>query len=343
MTSGDRGAVRRFWSASAICTLVFSSIGYGAYREPALRVKEVTDDAYVSGNVVPVIPQIAGIVVAIDADNTQFVQAGQPVLQLDRADARIALDQAEARLARTVRDVQSRSRADRTAVDNHPDVLNAAAAVRVAYLEYARTSLPAPVSGFVAQRSVQLGEHVDPGMPLMAIISLDQVWVDANFKETQLAFMRVGQPVSLTADLYGRSVAYHGRVVGFNPGTGSAFSSLSAQGATGNWNRMVQRVSVRIALDPTELAANPLQIGLSMKAQVDTRKRDGARLPQLAQNVPAYSTDVFSAPSELAARRVRAIIARNRSEAPPQREPARSPPGYEAPACHIPTVASIDQ
>jgi membrane fusion protein (multidrug efflux system) len=206
---------------------------------------------------------------------------------------------------------------DGTTIESHPDVQNAAATVRSAYLSYARTSLPAPVSGFVAQRSVQLGQRVNPGTPLMAIVPLDQVWVDANFKEPQLASMRVGQVVNLTADLYGHSVTYHGTIVGFNAGTGAAFALLPAQNATGNWIKIVQRIPVRIALKPGELAAHPLQIGLSMKAQVDTHDRDGARLPQLAQNGPSYSTDVFGAPDELADQRVRQIIALNQPGASP--------------------------
>ncbi len=207
----------------------------------------------------------------------------------------------------------NRARVDRTTVENHPDVLNAAALVRGAYLTYARTGLPAPVSGFVAQRNVQLGQRVSPGTPLMAIVPLDQVWVDANFKEPQLASMRVGQPVDLVADLYGRSVRYHGAVAGFGAGTGSAFALLPAQNATGNWIKIVQRIPVRVALDPGELAAHPLQIGLSMKVQIDTHDRNGPRLPELAQNVPTYSTDVFGSPDALADQRVRTIIALNQS------------------------------
>jgi membrane fusion protein, multidrug efflux system len=374
---------RRLWLVAASGVLAVATIGYGIYWALTLRFQEFTDDAYVSGNVVQITPQISGTVVAIGADNTQFVQAGQPIVQLDRADAKVALDQAESQLARTVREVRNlfstsaqlaatlqvreadlatatedlarrerlsnsgaisgeelqhardayraaqaamlsarqqlaanRARVDGTSVDNHPDVQNAAASVRAAYLAYARTSLPAPVSGFVAQRSVQLGQRVNPGTPLLSIVPLDQVWVDANFKEPQLASMRVGQTVNLTADLYGHSVTYHGTIVGFNAGTGSAFALLPAQNATGNWIKIVQRVPVRIALNPSELAAHPLQIGLSMKARVDTHDRGGARLPQLAQNVPTYSTDVFGAPDELADQRVRQIIALNRPAGP---------------------------
>jgi membrane fusion protein (multidrug efflux system) len=157
----------------------------------------------------------------------------------------------------------------------------------------------------------------------MAVVPLDQVWVDANFKEPQLAGMRVGQPVTLTADLYGNSIHYHGKVAGFGAGTGSAFSLLPAQNATGNWIKIVQRVPVRIALDPREVAANPLQIGLTMKAEVNVRDGDGARLPQLANNAVSYSTDVFHSTDESADSRVQAIIAANDAGAvPPGTQPA---------------------
>jgi membrane fusion protein (multidrug efflux system) len=145
----------------------------------------------------------------------------------------------------------------------------------------------------------------------MAIVPLDQVWVDANFKEPQLATMRVGQPVTLTADLYGGKIEYHGKVGGFGAGTGSAFALLPAQNATGNWIKIVQRVPVRIELDPQELAAHPLQIGLSMQVDVDTHERDGARLPQVAHDAPAYSTEVFNNEQRIADDRVKQIIAAN--------------------------------
>ncbi|HZI84696.1 MAG TPA: HlyD family efflux transporter periplasmic adaptor subunit, partial [Casimicrobiaceae bacterium] len=219
--------------------------------------------------------------------------------------ARSALQAAEQQLA------ANRARVDRTTIEDHPDVRNAAAHWRDAYLAFARTALPAPVAGFVAKRAVQLGQRVSPGAPLMAIVPLDQVWVDANFKEPQLATMRLGQPVMLTADLYGNKVKYHGKVAGFGAGTGSAFAVLPAQNATGNWIKIVQRVPVRIALDPQELAAHPLQIGLSMQVEVDTHDRGGDRLPQFAQSQPALATDVFRTQDEIADRRLKAIIAAN--------------------------------
>ena len=151
----------------------------------------------------------------------------------------------------------------------------------------------------------------------MAVVPLDQVWVDANFKEPQLARMRVGQPVRLTADLYGTKIVYHGTVAGFGAGTGSAFSLLPAQNATGNWIKIVQRVPVRIALDAREVAAHPLQIGLSMKADVDVSQGgDAARLPQLASNATAWSTDVYGSGDAQADARVHSIIAANQTPAP---------------------------
>jgi membrane fusion protein, multidrug efflux system len=369
---------RKLWLAIVAGVFAVVGVGYASYWATVLRYFQSTDDAYVNGNVVQITPQISGTVVSISADDTQFVKAGQPLVRLDQADAKVALDQAESQLAKTVREVRNlfattgqlqaavqvretdlaqvqndlqrrqqlgksgavsgeelqhardavkaaqsallaaqqqlvanRARIDRTTLEDHPDVRNAAAAVRNAYLNYERTVLPAPVSGFIARRNVQLGQRVGPGSPLMAVVPLDQVWVDANFKEPQLAGMRIGQPVMLTADLYGKSVRYHGTVAGFGAGTGSAFSLLPAQNATGNWIKIVQRVPVRIALDLHEIAAHPLQIGLTMKAEVEVRNKTGERLPQFASNTVAYSTDVFQSTDQAADARVQQIIAAN--------------------------------
>ena len=369
------------WLGALLGVLVTVGAVYGAYWAQVVRYHQSTDDAYVGGNVVQITPQISGTVVAIGADDTQFVMAGQPLVRLDPADAHVALDQAEAQLARTVRDVRNlyatssqlaatvqmrqtelaaaqsdlarrqrlgasgavsgeelqhssdavktaqaeliaagqqlaanRARVDGTTLKDHPQVRDAAAAVRNAYLTLERTELDAPVAGFVARRNVQLGQRVSPGAPLMAVVPLDQVWVDANFKEPQLAHMRIGQPVKLTADLYGGHVIYHGTVAGFGAGTGAAFSLLPAQNATGNWIKIVQRVPVRIALDPREIAAHPLQIGLSMKVDVDVKGgTNGARLPQVASNVPAWTTADLATSEHQADARVQAIIAANQS------------------------------
>ena len=374
---------RKRWLGAVIGGFAVLGVAYAVYWGTHLRYLETTDDAYVGGNVVQITPQIPGTVVAITADDTTFVKAGQPLVQLDRADSEVALEQAEAQLGKAVREVRSlfatsgrlqatvevqesdlakaredlarrerlassgaiskeevqhardavrsaqsalaaarqdlaanRARVDHTTVENHPEVKNAAARVHDAYLTYARTNLPAPVSGYVAKRTVQLGQRVTPGTPLMAVVPLDQVWVDANFKEAQLANMRVGQPVKVTADIYGGKFEYHGRVAGFGAGTGSAFALLPAQNATGNWIKIVQRVPVRIAFDARELAEHPLQIGLSMQVEVDTHEREGARLPQIAQ-IGAYSTDVFQALEKQADARVKAVIAANEGRAVP--------------------------
>lgn len=160
-------------------------------------------------------------------------------------------------------------------VETHPNVMRSQAKVREAELALKRSAIIAPVSGYIAQRSVQLGQHIQAGTPLMAIIPLEQVWVDANFKESQLRDMRIGQPVHLNADMYGKKIEYTGTLEGLSAGTGAAFSLLPAQNATGNWIKVVQRVPVRIALDARQLTQNPLRIGLSMQVTVDTHDRSG--------------------------------------------------------------------
>jgi membrane fusion protein (multidrug efflux system) len=208
-----------------------------------------------------------------------------------------------------------RTLVDHTTVETHPEVLAAAARLREAYLAYARTALPAPVSGIVAKRSVQVGQRVGPGTPLMAVIPLDQVWVDANFKERQLLNLRPGQTVKLFADIYGSAVEFHGKVAGFGAGTGSAFALLPPQNATGNWIKVVQRVPVRIALDPAELAQHPLQLGLSMEVDVDTHERSGELRPKEVRTVPAYQTKAYASLAELADQRVAAVIRANGGDA----------------------------
>ncbi len=223
-----------------------------------------------------------------------------------------AVNAAQAALAAAQQQLAAnRAWVDGTTIESNPAVRNAAAALHAAYLTYVRTVIPAPVSGFVARRDVQLGERVSTGTPLMSVVPLNEVWVDANFKESQLGTMRVGQPVTLISDLYGSRVVFHGRVVGFGAGTGSAFSLLPAQNATGNWIKIVQRVPVRVALDPRELAQRPLQIGLSMKAYVNVRDDGGQRLPEVATNDPDYSTDVFQSVTAQADEMVQQIIAAN--------------------------------
>jgi membrane fusion protein (multidrug efflux system) len=185
---------------------------------------------------------------------------------------------------------------DDTVVASHPDVQMAAARVRAAYLDHLHTAIIAPVDGYVAKRSVQLGQRVATGAPLMAVVPLHQVWIDANFKETQLTHMRIGQPVEITVDLYGGSVVYKGKVQSLGMGTGSAFSVLPAQNATGNWIKIVQRVPVRVVLtDPAQLDAHPLRIGLSTRVSVGLHDRSGPLLAQQPPTQPVFSTDVYQA------------------------------------------------
>jgi membrane fusion protein (multidrug efflux system) len=219
--------------------------------------------------------------------------------------ARAALDAAQKQLE------AQRAMVDRTDVHDHPDVLAAAAKVREAYLALARTEVPAPTAGFIARRSVQVGQRVAPGNVLMTVTPLEDVWVDANFKENQLANLRPGQPVTLEADAYGGSVEFHGRVGGFSPGTGGAFALLPPQNASGNWIKVVQRVPVRIALDRKELDAHPLQIGLSMKVDVDTHDRSAGRLARVERKTPAYETTAFTSADPQTDARIEQIIVAN--------------------------------
>ncbi|MBH3463042.1 HlyD family efflux transporter periplasmic adaptor subunit [Pseudomonas putida] len=182
---------------------------------------------------------------------------------------------------------------DDTVVSSHPDVMAAASDLRQAYLENARTTLVAPVTGYVAKRTVQLGQRLQPGTATMAVIPLDQVWIDANFKETQLRDMRIGQPVEITADLYGSEVKYSGTVDSLGAGTGSAFALLPAQNATGNWIKIVQRVPVRVHLNPDQLKDHPLRIGLSTVVEVDLHDQSGPALAQQPPQQASYTTQVY--------------------------------------------------
>jgi membrane fusion protein (multidrug efflux system) len=369
---------RRILLIGVIGLFLAAGLGYTVYWLLHGRWHESTDDAYVGGNLVQITPQVAGTVLAIFADDTDYVKGGQTLVALDKADARVGLDQAEAQLAKTVRSVRTlratstegeanvaqrraelrkaeqdlarrraveasgavsgeelqhavdtlnaaraalaaaehqlaaqRALVDRTDVHDHPDVLASAARVREAYLALSRTELPAPTAGFVARRSVQIGQRVAPGNVLMTVAPLEDVWVDANFKENQLANLRPGQPVELAADAYGGAVTYHGRVQGFSAGTGSAFALLPAQNASGNWIKVVQRVPVRIALDRKELAEHPLQIGLSMRVDIDTHDRSAGRLERVARDAPAYETKAFVSVDAQANDRIERIIAEN--------------------------------
>jgi membrane fusion protein, multidrug efflux system len=342
---------------------VIAGVAWLAYYFLYSRWHQDTDDAYVQGNVVSIVPQTMGTVVSIDADEGMKVEAGQPLVQLDPNDAQVAYDQAVANLAGTVRQVRglystvdagqadikarqvavaqaradvkrreglvatgavsreelahardmlaaaeaalgssqgelSRSRAlvDATTLQKQPQVQAAASQLRQAYLNLQRVAIVAPVSGYVAKREVQLGQRVQPGATLMTIVPLEQVWVEANFKETQLTKMRIGQPVEVHSDLYGSDVTYDGRIASLGLGTGSAFSLLPAQNASGNWIKIVQRVPVRIEIEPKQLAENPLRIGLSMSVDVAVHDQNGKMLAGSAPKggKPLFSTQAYT-------------------------------------------------
>ena len=357
---------------------VLAGLGWAAYYKLVLSKEEVTDNAYVGGNLVTLSAQVTGNVDEIRADETQMVKAGAPLITLNAIDADLALRQAEARLGNVVRQERERYAsvaqydavieqrrlalataqgnlarraplaADHTisgedlahakqAVDDakaaltvaqrqadsaksgvagvglasHPAVLSAKGDVLQAWLAVRRNAVLAPVSGYIAKRSVQLGSHVTPGTPLMSIVPLDQLWVDANFKESELRNIRIGQAATIETDLYGSKVVYHGKVLGMSAGTGSAFSLLPAQNATGNWIKVVQRVPVRITLDPKELAAHPLRIGLSTTVTVDTSHAEGATLDQPMLASSLYATQALSQPVAEAEKIADTIIAQN--------------------------------
>ncbi len=211
------------------------------------------------------------------------------------AHARDALSTAESGLITAQQQLQtSKVLVDDTVVASHPDVQAAAARLRAAYLDDARTVLVAPVDGYVAKRTVQVGQRVLPGTALMAVVPLHGVWVDANFKETQLTHMRIGQPVTIDSDVYGSSVQYKGKVESLGVGTGSAFSLLPAQNATGNWIKIVQRIPVRVVFtDPQQLERHPLRLGMSLNVEVNLHDRNGPTLAQHSPTQPVFSTDIY--------------------------------------------------
>ncbi|MPV67561.1 efflux RND transporter periplasmic adaptor subunit [Burkholderia sp. BE17] len=229
--------------------------------------------------------------------------------ELARARAAVAGAQANFAAAQAQLDA-ARALGSKLPIDESPAVVQAAAQFKLAYRNLKRTTIVAPVDGTIGQRSVQVGQQVGPGVPLMSVVQLNRLWIDANFKEGQIRHMRVGQPVEVVSDLYGTRVAYRGHVQGFSAGTGSAFSMLPSQNAAGNWIKVVQRVPVVIAIDPRDLAAHPLRVGLSMRATVDTRDRNGHALDS-EPPTPAVSTRVHDGVASEAEAAAAAIIREN--------------------------------
>jgi len=241
-----------------------------------------------------------------EVQNTGVVSAEEiRHAELGVASAKAALASAREQLA------SNRSLTAGTRVSSHPNVLAAAARLREAFLAFKRSEILAPVGGQIARRNVQVGQRVSPGTALMALVPMENLWVDANFKEVQLENMRIGQAVRLIADVYGSRAEYRGRIIGLGAGTGAAFALLPAQNATGNWIKVVQRVPVRIALDPKELRDHPLRVGLSMRATVDVRDRGGALVSAHNEASPDNRTEVFDGGEREAQALVDRIIAGN--------------------------------
>ncbi|QHM72167.1 multidrug efflux MFS transporter periplasmic adaptor subunit EmrA [Mixta intestinalis] len=201
-----------------------------------------------------------------------------------------------------------------TSLENQPAVKQNAAALRDAWLALQRTDIRSPIDGYVSRRSVQVGAQISPTTPLMAVVPATGIWVDANFKETQLAGVRIGQPATVISDIYGDDVVYHGKVVGLDMGTGSAFSLLPAQNATGNWIKVVQRLPVRIELDAKEVADHPLRIGLSTLVKIDTSNKEGSVLASQVRQSPAYQSDALAIDLAPVNQLISEIIRANASE-----------------------------
>jgi membrane fusion protein (multidrug efflux system) len=208
--------------------------------------------------------------------------------------ARESVELAKSALTEAIRQASaSHALVDGDRVEDNPAVLQSKAAFRDAWIAARRNAVVAPVSGYVAERSVQLGQHIQAGESLMTVIPLNSLWVDANFKEVQLRNLHLGQPAEVRSDLYGGSFIYHGHVAGMSAGTGAAFALLPAQNASGNWIKVVQRVPVRIQIDDGDLAKSPLRIGLSATVTVDTTSRNGPVLAGQSSDRPVGDTQVY--------------------------------------------------
>lgn len=375
---------RRRRLAGVLLTAGLLALTCFAYWQVFARHTVVTNDAYVTGNLVPLKAQTAGTVVDVRVDDTQYVREGDVLVRLDGLQAGIALEQAEADLADMVRQVEAlfsaaevlkqklaartaameRVRRDlaryrsvagdgavsgqhiedtgfqlreleaevrqigaelqgaealvhaTTSADN-PKVRQAANALKRAYLDRVRQDIIAPVSGYVAKRGVQPGEQVRPDTPLLAVVPLDYLWVEANFLENELTEVQPGQPVEITVDLYGRGLVFHGQVLGLGAGTGSVFGLLPPENATGNYIHIAERVPVRIGLRSDELRDHPLRPGLSVIARIDTRRPGRSVLAPLTTTPSQdYSTEIYDRQLDGADTLIRRIIEENRLPLP---------------------------
>lgn len=221
--------------------------------------------------------------------------------------AKAAVQETKYRLMQAISEVQN------TTVPTHPLVERAKEGVRRTWVDLQRCTLKAPASGIIAQRSVQVGQSVMPHDALLAIIPLDQMWINANFKETHLSKIRIGQSVSMRADTYGHAVSFSGQVIGIGSGSGAVFSALPPQNATGNWIKIVQRIPVRISLNTEQLRRYPLRLGLSMHVDVDVRDKEGRRVPLQSAEKPLYTTTVFQDQEKGASPVIEEIIKANQT------------------------------
>ena len=300
-------------------TVAVAGGGYYTYWKRVGSRYMSTDNAYTAAEVAVVAAEIDGAVAAVNVVDSQQVKHGDVLIVIDDTDARLALRQAEADLARARAQVASAtSDLERSGIDLQrrqalvasgsvsgdelTKVINGASNARAslsgaraavalaqarvdkAKVDLGRTVIRSPIDGVIARREVQLGQRVQPSTPLLDVVPVSEMYVNANFKEVQLKKVRPGQSVELESDLYGKKVAFHGVIEGFNGGTGAAFALIPAQNATGNWIKVVQRLPVRIRLNPDELTAHPLRVGLSMNAKVDLRSDSASQ--QLARNTP---------------------------------------------------------
>lgn len=345
-----------------------------------LRFERSTDDSYVQGNQVRLTSQIDGYVVSIHADDTELVEEGQILVELDPTDRMIAFEKAKSNLAERVREVtklfenvyvlaseyekavarqietetryvnrreviesgavseeeyivaeaeyiaskanltgakynlmKGISEVQNTTVATHPIVERAKSDLREAYVNLQRCTLRSPVTGIVALRKVQVGQSIVRQLPLLAVIPLNQMWVDANFKEVELSEIRIGQPATITSDMYGGGVVYNGEVIGIGIGSGAVFSPLPPQNATGNWIKIVQRIPVKVSLNPDQLRKNPLRLGLSMNVSIDVHDIDGSRVPDMSTDKSIYHTDIFHSQIEGSEKIIQEIINQNES------------------------------
>jgi membrane fusion protein (multidrug efflux system) len=396
----DKGEHQRsykfLWIFCAVA--VVAVIGVLLYHFLVGQYHITTKDAYVNGNMIRLQPQVTGTVTYIAVDQTQPVESGQILVQLDTQDADVSLATAKANLAQTVRDVAqlfteeqrqeavlsaqqaqlalankelardrgligsrgiSQEELDRTeqaarSADagirqaraslesvraqiagtqpaTHPRVRLAESNLRSAWLAKNRTTVRSPLNGYMVRREVQLGQQVTPATQMVAITPLDTVWIDANFKETQLEKIRINQPVTIEADIYGSHFEYHGRVLGLTAGTGASLAVLPAENATGNWIKIVQRLPVRIGLDPRELRDHPLFLGLSTKIDIDVHNLNGASLSNVPTWAAAMQTSVYAEQDAGATAEIDNIVRDNLRGYDESTTPTGTPPSGSTP------------